>query len=442
MINAGQYRVNLRTPADGSTLPVYKSGTRVDIALLFSALFLQRFSLPFGGTFLSMTLIISSLILLHQFLSGKLLIQFDRLLWFLAVVAMATSSLLLNFKSTMLTSYGIFLVLYSLVTLNRPSTPDRYRSTLQAFQFLVLIISYIAVVQFVAQFAVDARQVINFYGLVPDFLLAPTYEGPGPGGVTGMHTIIPITAGSSLLKSNGLFLYEPSALSQLTALGILIEVLEFRRPRHLFVMALGMLMAYSGSGLMLLLVCLPVFGLRNRGAALSALLVAIFAIGLFASGIIDLSVFLGRVDEFNDTHQSGFARFVAPFWLAADNFDTASLQALLLGNGPGTENLFASNTWHGAHGVTWIKLFFEYGIIGTFIFICFLASSFKNAISPRLLVPAIFFYYFFIDGMLLNPAFVTMAIVLCTLQVCAPRRSHIRDASPSGSYVVVGSGAD
>ena len=435
MINAGQYRVNLRTPADGSTLPVYKSGTRVDIALLFSALFLQRFSLPFGGTFLSMTLIISSLILLHQFLSGKLLIQFDRLLWFLAVVAMATSSLLLNFKSTMLTSYSIFMILYSLLPLTRPSTPDRYKSTLQAFQFLVMIISCLAVVQFVAQFVVDGRELINFYGMVPDFLLGSRFEDGG------MHTIIPITSESSLLKSNGIFLVEPSVLSQITAVGILIEVLEFRRPRYLLVMALGLLMAYSGTGLMLLLLCLPLFGLHNSRAALSTLLVVIFALGLFATGIIDMSVFLGRVDEFDNTHQSGFQRFVAPFWLAAENFDTASLLALLLGNGPGTIKLVAGATWYGAHGVTWVKLLLEYGLIGSFIFICFLASCFRKAICPRLLVPAIFLYYFFVEGNFLNPSFVTIAIVLCTLQVYEPRRSRIDETSLYRPFVGAGSGA-
>ena len=79
---------------------IYKSETRIDIALLVSALFLQRFSLQFGKTFLVLDLVPVAFILLHQFLSGKLLIHYDRLLWFLAVGLAATCSLLLNFKST------------------------------------------------------------------------------------------------------------------------------------------------------------------------------------------------------------------------------------------------------------------------------------------------------------------------------------------------------
>jgi hypothetical protein len=425
----------------GSARLAYRSETRVDIALLVSALFLQRFAVPFPGTSLALNLIPLAVILLQQFLSGKLLIQFDRLFWLLATALVATCSLLLNFDSTMLTSYFMFLVLYSLLILSRPSTPERYESTLQAFQTLVLIISYLAVMQFVAQFVVDGRQLIKFYGMVPDFLLVRIFEVADPEA-GGMHTIIPITYGSSILKSNGIFLNEPSGLSQITALGILIEVLQFRRPRYLLVMALGVLMSYSGTGVMLLLFSLPLFSLRNSRAALSALLIVIFALGLFATGIIDSSLFLGRVGEFDDTHQSGFQRFVAPFWLAAANFDTASLLTLLVGSGPGSEKLIASATWYGGHGVTWIKLLIEYGIIGWFIFICFLASSFRKAICPRLLVPAMFFYYFFIDGMLLNPSFVTVAIVLCTLQVYEPRLIRVDGSSLDPPFLATSSRAN
>ena len=129
---------------------------------LSSALFLQRFTLPFGNTFLHLDLVAIGPILLYQFLSGKLLIQYDRLLWFLAFGLAATCSLLLNFSSTMLTGYFQFVVFYSLFTLSRPSTPDQYKRTLQAFQFLVIILSCLGVVQFVAQFVVDGRELIYF----------------------------------------------------------------------------------------------------------------------------------------------------------------------------------------------------------------------------------------------------------------------------------------
>src|SRR5215469_10831897 len=138
--------------AETSTKPiclVHQSGIRVDIALLVSALFLPRFSLPFGATRLQLELVAIGLLLAYQFLAGKLLIQFDRFLWFLGFAFAITCSLLLNFKSTMLTGYLQFLIFNSLFMLRRSSNPDQYKETLRAFQFIVLLLSCLGVTQFV-----------------------------------------------------------------------------------------------------------------------------------------------------------------------------------------------------------------------------------------------------------------------------------------------------
>jgi hypothetical protein len=405
-------------PAETSAAPVcptYKSETRIDIALLVSALFLPRFTLPFGKTYLALDFVPTGFILLHQFLSGKLLIQYDRLLWFIAVGVVATCSLVLNFAGASLTSYLLFLVLCSMLALSRPSSPDRYKSTLQAFQFLVMLLSCLAVAQFVAQFVVDGVKLIMFYGIFPDVL----YNGVS-------HTIHQIE-GSSLLKSNGIFLAEPSDLSQITALGILIESLEFRRPRYLLVMMLGCLLAYSGTGLMILLLFLPLASLRHSRVALAVLLVGVLALGLFATGIIDFSVFLGRTAEFETPGASGFSRFVGPFWLAAKFFATGSLQALLVGNGPGSKTQLRDAWYYAASG--WLKQLFEYGIIGSFIFVCFLSSCLRRSRCPRLVLAALISTDFFIQDFLVTWVF-TIMVVLCTVHGPEPRHGRIdRQAS-------------
>jgi hypothetical protein len=429
MTSVNQHIMNRRmltvTPvASGwTTYKSDKSATRVDIALLVSALFLQRFTLPFGNTFLHLDLVAICLILLYQFLSGKLLIQYDRFLWFLGIGLTATCSLLLNFKNTMLTGYSLFMVFYSLFTLSRPSTLDQYKRTLQAFQFLVMLLSCLGMAQFVAQFVVDGRKLINFYWIVPDFLT----QDPSSGWTDEPRTF------GVIIKSTGFFFTEPSFLSQITALGILIEVLEFRRPRYLLVMALGFLVAYSGTGSMLLLIFLPLAGLREGKAGLSALLVVMFIFGLFATGVIDLSVFTERVDEFETRGSSGFMRFVSPLWLAAKHFDTASLQALLVGSGPGTAKTF-DDAWNGGGSVAnWFKLFYEYGIIGSFIFCCFLAACLRRSRCPGLVVAAIVFAWLFLAGMM------TITIALCTLNGPEPRRRRIDEASRYGPSLVAGS---
>ena len=386
------------------------------MALLVCALFLQRFSLPYQNTALELDLVVAVLIMTHQFLSGKLVIQLDRLFWFVAVAIAVSFSLLLNFKSTMLTSHGLFLVLYSLVVLNKQPTPEQYKSTLRAFQFLIFILSVLAVAQFAAQFVINGKQLIMFYGLVPDILFP---EDPLARGANPIHEI----GVGSLIRSNGLFLAEPSNLSQVTALGILIEVQEFRRPRYLFIIALGFLTAYSGLGMVVLLLFLPLAALRDSRAALSVVFVVLCAIGVSAAGLIEPSVFLSRVDEFQQTSSSGFARFVAPFWVSSIYLDAASLQALLVGNGPGTTKyVIVSRWWAASPG--WLKLLYEYGIIGSFLFICFCASCLIRSRCPRLLLAELIFLEI-IAMSFLTTWFLIIMIVLCTLQGAGHRRARV-----------------
>jgi hypothetical protein len=406
----------LRKTFAASGRPIYKSdklATRVDIALLVSALFLPRFALPFGSTFLHLDLVMIGLILLYQFVCGKVLIQYDRFLWFLALTFAVTCSLLLNFNSTMLTAYAQSLVLNSLATLGRPSTVDQYKRTLKAFQFLVILLSYCAMVQLGAHFVGEEYRLMKFYGVFPDFLF-------GSAGIDA-----PLGA-ESHFRSNGIFLTEPSMLSQITGIGILIEVMEFRRPRYLVVITIGFLLAYSGTGSLLLLLFLPMAGLRGR-AALSALLVVIFGLGLFATGTIDLSAFTSRAGEFDAPGSSGFSRFVSPFWVAAKQFDFEALQALLVGSGPGTAKFLVStpemSRYTGNFSATWINIMLEYGLIGSFILACFLASCLRRSRCPGLVVAAIIFAWLFLQGMM------TMTIPLCTLSGPKPRPGRIDETN-------------
>jgi hypothetical protein len=415
--------------ADAATAPTRltsaldRSAVRTDVALLVSALFLQRFTLPFGNTFLHLDLVAIGFILIYQFLCGKVVIQYDRFLWFLGVGLAATYSLLMNFKGTMLTGYFLFIVFYFLFTFSRSSTLDQYKSTLHAFQFLVMLLSSLGVAQFAAQFVVDGRELINFYGIVPNFF----FSDPA----VGMHD--PRTFGN-IIKATGLFLPEPSSLSQLTALGILIETLQFRRPLYLLVMTLGFLLAYSGTGLLLLLLFLPLAGLRRKEATLTTLFVVLLVVGLVATGIIDVSVFTDRIGEFDEanSNSSAFGRFVAPLWLAAERFDIGSLRVLLVGSGPGTVKT-VSDPWFGGSEANWFKLFYEYGVIGSFIFCCFLASCFRRSRCPGVVIAAIIFAYLFLQ------AGMTVAIALCTLSESGPRHRHFRGSSRYEPALVAGS---
>ncbi|MBV9483732.1 MAG: hypothetical protein JO249_23720 [Acidobacteria bacterium] len=412
----GTDRQRCMAPSLTSVYPTDKLdrlAARTDTALLVAALFLPRFSLPFGNTALLFDLLVIGLILLYQFFSGKLFIQYDRLLWFLFFVLTLTCSLLFNFKNTMLTSYAQTTVFFSLFTLIRTSTASQYRRTLQTFQFLVMLLSCLAIAQFPAQFVVDGKKLINFFGIFPDFLLNPDSTA-----------IRELRLGSlSLLKSNGIFLPEPSNLSQIAVFGILIEVLEFRRPRYLLIITAGFLLAYSGTGLMVLFLFLPLAGLRHSKAGLSVLLIVMFALGLFATGLIHTSPFANRTGEFETQGSSGFARFTAPVLLTAKLAHTGSLQGWLIGNGPASIKTYIGDVWYGSAMTTWFKIFYEDGIIGSFVFACFLASCFRRSRCPGLVIMAIVFNFLFMQGTM------TLAIPLCTLSRVEPRRVRFADTT-------------
>ena len=190
-------------------------------------------------------------------------------------------------------------------------------------------------------------------------------------------------------------------------------------------------MAYSGTGLMLLLLFLPLAALRHDRALPYVLLVMIFALGLFATGVIELTHFTSRVGEFEAVGSSGFGRFVSPFWAAANQFDMEVLQALLVGSGPGSAK-DVTRTWYGyvEYSATWVKIFHEYGIIGSFIFACFLAGCLRRSRCPGLAVAAQIFTFLFLQGM------ISTAIVLCMLSGPASRRGPVNGIGQYRSSVV------
>ena len=94
-------------------------------------------------------------------------------------------------------------------------------------------------------------QVFSFKDYVPDSLL---FE-------SGYNLKIDFGI-SSLLKSNGFFLVEPSVMSQFMAMGIIIEVLYFRRLVWLGVLGLALVLAESGTGILVLAAFVVAVALR------------------------------------------------------------------------------------------------------------------------------------------------------------------------------------
>jgi hypothetical protein len=252
-----------------------------------------------------------------------------------------------------------------------------------------------------------------FFGIIPNSLL-------------GGNAQLGVTSGQ---KINGIFLPEASTMSQMMALGILVEVLGFRRPRYLLLFALAFLLAYSGTGIAILLVGLPLALLMNRKVQLPVLLIGLFVLALLTIGIIQLSAFSSRLGEFENTHASGFTRFVSPFWMAAEYFQTTSAAQLLLGNGPGGVGFVPKkgNLIYNGSGSAWFNLIYYYGLIGVFVFTCFSVCCFRKSRCPMPLFGALIYYQWIMGGVIGTPILMVM-VVLCTLNGPEARLQPVPEA--------------
>jgi hypothetical protein len=90
---------------------------------------------------------------------------------------------------------------------------------------------------------------------------------------------------------------------------------------------------------------------------------------------------------------------------------------------------------------TWVKLVYEYGLIGSLVFISFLAACCRRTLCPGLVLVAILFTYVFLGGNILSTPFLLVMIVLVTLSGPEPRRGRIDTTNPYRPSLGATSGA-
>ena len=85
---------------------------------------------------------------------------------------------------------------------------------------------------------------------------------------------------------------------------------------------------------------------------------------------LGLDLFVNRISELGDSSSSGFARFVGGFYLFNQYLwpDTANA---LFGMGAGAMDRFADQAHFAVAAVTWVKVLFEYGLVGAAAYFAF-----------------------------------------------------------------------
>ena len=359
--------------------------------ILGLCLILQRFGLPFGGKSFSIVGPLGMAVAGFFLLRGTLAFNSFRLWCFTALATLSVFGLVWHAvvpgrlaEAPNLRSLSQFLLLTSFATF----TFLRAMSERAFFRLVNLWFAFIAIagiVQFFLQLV--GLGLFAFTGVLPDAIL---FE-------SSYNLQIPIGVGA-LLKSNGFFLIEPSTFSQVMALGLIVEILAFRRPVYLGLFVLAILLSFSGTGWIVVgaFVAAAAIGMGWRGIAIAVGTVALLGSILAGASLLapDLAgAVQQRMDEISRPGTSGHLRFITPFWIFSDTL-TEHPSAAFIGIGPGVSERLTPPYEYDVN--TPVKISLEFGIPAFCLYFLLFVAGRKSPIQRRILVPAA--TMFFIAG--------------------------------------------
>jgi hypothetical protein len=252
-----------------------------------------------------------------------------------------------------LTSFVLLVALYAPFAVSlRPGAvaPELWRWTVRMYIAFAVFVGAAGIAQFFAQFVFRAPWLFDYTPLIP----SPVRASGGWNTVYATHDWI---------KSNGFFLREPSIFSIAMAFALLCELSLARRKWVMAILAMGLVITYSGSGLL----CLAVAMMFSPGRGALLRLLACAAVVYYLLGdVMNLSYTLNRVDEFSSQKSSAYCRLIYPGMVALQQIDSSAWTSLL-GHGSGTMERMGATCADG-HQTTYAKAVFEYGLLGTLAF--------------------------------------------------------------------------
>ncbi len=397
---------------------------------LFGCIFLQRFGIPVGDLKVPLVVPVVGAVFFVLLIQNRAMVaERPAILYiFFCIYALFSAGLALASppQGTMASvfSLGYLLLLYAFIVLRTRPTLGAIE-TLRIFRGFVVIVAACGILQFLAQFA--GLHLFSFTGFVPErLLLEPAY-----------NVVVPIWYGANVYKANGFFLLEPSFLSQFVAIALVVEFLYFGSAIRMGFFMLALLVAFSGTGFLILGFAVAVASILERralGRVLLLLIVGGCVAALFGSLLAPeyIESVLRRTSELDSNQASGFLRFVSPYIMVMDA--TADPRSIL-GFGPGTAERFDSLGYeYGMNALT--KILIEYGIPGFGLYVMLLLSSFHRA-DMRALSAIGFFWFIFGGGYHLTPAIIyTLAALLAwgPGTVFRDATPFARFAAPAGRY--------
>lgn len=245
---------------------------------------------------------------------------------------------------------------------------------------LSVVIALAGILQFGLQFIGGTALAFPIETFVPDALRTQGYND-----MARLHY------GSDIYKATGFVMLEPSVFCQLCALGLSAELISKSRTWRLIAYVGAIVVSYSGTGLLILAVTLPLIVILHRRWDLlfrGLLLLAVLALLIEP---LNLSVTLSRAGEFSSEGSSGFARFVGWQQLFADRLWTSPQRALL---GYGSGSFFDAAAGYAAGEMAHSKIIFEFGVLGALLYFAFIFYCLLGSRAPLVLRAGIMVAYF------------------------------------------------
>lgn len=376
---------------------------------------LDRFGLRLGQLYSAHPTLLALYAMLGlMMLAGAMEINLRGAFWYVAAASVAALSYLFNASggATPYVSIGswlLLIVLYApfLFSLKKDAAAaPLWLWVARMYVAFALFVAAAGIVQFGAQFVFRAPWLFDITPLIPTSIRGfEVWRGVAPVG--------------DWFKSNGFFLREPSFFSLHMAFGLLCELSLARRRWVIAVLALGLVLSYSGSGLLVLAIGLlfPFGGASLLRIAAAAGLGALFLV-VFGD-VLNLSHTVARLGEFESDNSSAFCRFIDPAVVTLRHIDSHTWTSLL-GHGPGT-----LHKMYDTCETTFAKIPFEYGLLGAVAWGGLMFAALSRAAVP-IRIRAGLAAQWLTQPFLLGSEWVLLAFMLCAMwpdQASSPRRA-------------------
>lgn len=352
--------------------------------------FLSKFAFPVGATQISVGFPILVGTVALGLLSGRMQLSPANFALYLATMGLLLAIQVFGGHDFSIPSLALLIMLHVGYAVGIKPGLTRPDIQLKFFQQVAVIIAICGMIQFASQSVIGVENSYPIETRLPAWMVIDRF-----------NYLNPLYFGSTRFKSNGLFMLEPASFCQLLAVATIIELLFYQRLWRFAVFFGGIVVSYSGTGLIVLGPLLPVLLIAKRRYDLLALIVVAGGLAYLASDMLDLDIFARRINEFGNPESSGFARFAGGYYFFAQ-YLWPDIMAALFGLGAGAAVDYGPRAIYASSELSWVKMIFEFGLVGGGMYFAFLAKC--MFVSRRLMLLSLGLLLSFLQNGALIPA--------------------------------------